>query len=373
MPQITLPPSWAPIEMKLLRLCQAAGLASHIRPTLNLFRHMVKHCRLREPRLPPRWSGLTDDSSPIEFSVVFRSHACQLRLLFEPQADPQTPLAYWNSARRITRYLAKRWGANIESACAIESLFRPRGRNVYLSGGHAVQSQPGRPPTCKVYYNAMAQGQENAHQVVGEALNVLGFAKAWKALERTLGPRDRVELLALDLTEQARVKLYVRPIGATLRHLQFLYSLAEQADPADVAQVWRRIHPKMSPEHARPTFLTFHLTQPGESRPDRAVVSVPLFPGSRSDLAAARRIRTLFDDYGVSPRSFMGCVKAMADGPLFEQQGIQSYVATHRSATDPAIVVYFNPRLYASRYGWLAREPTAVWRSPISPTSHANE
>ena len=196
-----LPESWASTETKLARVCEAAGLCATRVDSLCF--DMVTHCRLREPKDPPRWSGLTDDSSPIEFSVVFSRHGCQLRLLFEPQADPQAPLTYWQSGQRLTRYLASRCQASTDAARAIEPLFRPAANDVFLSMGHAFEPLPAQPPKCKVYFNAMARGAEHAQPLIGDALSRLGFERAWERLARTLTPRDRVELLALDPTRTA--------------------------------------------------------------------------------------------------------------------------------------------------------------------------
>jgi hypothetical protein len=59
----------------------------------------------------------------------------------------------------------------------------------------------------------------------------------------------------------------------------------------------------------------------------------------------------------------------MADKPLSREQGIHSYVAVQTADRERAIVVYFNPRLYAARYGFLARSPVHVWTSPADDGS----
>jgi hypothetical protein len=360
----SLASSWTPTERKLMRLCEAARLSEILDSTSVLFRDMVEHCQLRSPQDPPRWSGLTDDSTPMEFSVVFGQRHRQLRLLFEPQGDPQSAVEYWRAGQRLTRYLARRWHASIDAAREIAPLFRPVAKGVLLAGGHAFEPVSRGAPKCKVYFNAMAAGTENTDRVVGAGLARLGYDRTWRRLRRGLTPSDRIELLALDLTPRGRVKLYVRPIGAPLPHLQSLNGLAAKADSGLIARAWRVIHPGRVPERSRPTFMTYHLTDPGAARPERATFSIPLFPGIRSDLDASRRVVSLFNELEIDPAPYLACLGAMADKPLSREQGIHSYVAVQTADRERAIVVYFNPRLYAARYGFLARSPVHVWTSP---------
>jgi len=220
-----------------------------------------------------------------------------------------------------------------------------------------------------VYFNAMAAGIENTDHVVGTGLARLGYDRTWRRLRRGLTPGDRIELLALDLTPRGRVKLYVRPIGASLLHLRSLSGLAAKGDRDLIARAWRIIHPTRVPERSRPTFMTYHLTDPGATRPERATFSIPLFPGIRSDLDVSRRVVSLFNEFEIDPAPYLACLSAMADRALSREQGIHSYVAVQTADRERAIVVYFNPRLYAARYGFLARSPVHVWTSPADDRS----
>jgi hypothetical protein len=216
-----------------------------------------------------------------------------------------------------------------------------------------------------VYFNAMAAGIENTDRIVDTGLARLGYDRTWRRLRRGLAPSDRIELLALDLTPHGRVKVYVRPIGAPLPHLQSLNGLAAKADRDLVARAWNIIHPQRPPERSRPTFMTYHLTDPGAA----TTLSIPLFPGIRSDLDASRRIVSLFNAFEIDPAPYLACLDAMADKALSREQGIHSYVAVQTAGRERAIVVYFNPRLYAARYGFLARSPVHVWTSPANDGS----
>ena len=205
-----------PAQEKLRKLCGAIGLEARTDQTLDLFREMWAACGLRAPAEEPRWSGLTDDSTPTEYSVVFTAgdHP-RLRVLFEPQADPASPATYWEAGRRVTRWLAERWGASVDCALAVEDIFIPRDPHVHICIGHAVEFD--EEPSFKMYYNAMADGPSNAIKLVDEAFRCLGFGRPWDALRSVLGPDDRIELFAvLDLSPVTRLKLYVRPMSTDL-------------------------------------------------------------------------------------------------------------------------------------------------------------
>src|SRR5580692_5346298 len=92
-------------EEKLVRLCGAIGRNERASEIVEIFREMWREAGLRPPEAEPRWSGLTDDSTPTEFSVVFSGKASpRLRVLFEPQGDPASPKAYWEAGCRFTRF-----------------------------------------------------------------------------------------------------------------------------------------------------------------------------------------------------------------------------------------------------------------------------
>jgi DMATS type aromatic prenyltransferase len=354
--------------------CQLSGLLKALRiPEVgsqipDVFREMRMKANLRPPTEPPRWSGITDDSTPVEFSVQFRAVSSDLRILFEPQADPATPASYWRSACRMTRWLENRWNAQIGRALEVEGLFRPGNLGkVYLAGGHAVAFRDGR-PTFKVYYNAMAKGFDTGKRTAAEALERLGFKTSWSSLERILLPQDRIDIIAIDLAETPRIKIYVRPLQADLPHLMRLSAMSANSDPALLKQAWQTIHPGCKPEKMRPTFLTFELTEKSRTAASAVTFSIPLFPGVRSDEEARTRISDLMKEVGISPKDYRRCVDAMAQLPLCEEEGIHSYVSLHGEARGVSIVTYFNPRLYLRKYGWLARNPSRTWPSPVRTT-----
>jgi hypothetical protein len=201
--------------------------------------------------------------------------------------------------------------------------------------------------------------------MVGQALNRLGLQKFWKSFEAQLGPRDRIELLALDLTDSMRVKLYLRPLQASLDRIAELYAIAENAEASDVERMWKAIHGRAQCEERRPVFLTYQLTDTTRNRPSKTSLSIPLFPGLANDAVATRRIAQLMQGNDISPVTYRRCVRALAERPLGEEDGLHSYVSLQRTGPEVAIVAYFNPRFYYRRYGWIARDPVRTWPSAV--------
>src|SRR5262245_11810142 len=160
---------WTRVEEQIRGLCRAIGAGGMEAEAVEIHSRMRRVCKLREPGEPARWSGVTDDSTPFEYSVAFQQSGARLRFLFEPQNDPATAASYWQAAKRCTRLLKSTWNANITPALAIEDLFEPR-VPVFLSAGHGVELYSGRPAGFKVYFNAMARGTDHSAQLVGQAL-----------------------------------------------------------------------------------------------------------------------------------------------------------------------------------------------------------
>jgi DMATS type aromatic prenyltransferase len=351
-------------EEKLRALCGAIGRSGRSTEVLSIFDEMWREAGLRPFDAEPRWSGLTDDCTPTEFSVVFSGKSePRLRVLFEPQGDPASPQTYWEAGCRMTRFLGHRWNASIEQALKIEDIFVPEDPDMYLCMGHAVELDD--EPAFKMYFNAMAKGPSRATECVDEAFRRLGYSRPWEELHKVLGPSDRIELFALDLTPVTRLKLYLRPMQANMDHITRLYSVSTTADPSDVKMMWDFLGKPRNPEQSRPVFLTYQFNDAGDERPSRTALSIPLFPGVSSDLAAERRTCRLLRALGTPDESYKACVRAMADAPLSQEEGIHSYIALQRNTRDVAVVAYFNPRLYFPRYGWLARDPARTWPTAV--------
>jgi DMATS type aromatic prenyltransferase len=197
-------------------LCYAARFGDETPEVVDTFRNLIGPWGERS-RIPgSSWvSEISDDNTPIEFSVAIAGEHVEVRVLFEPQADVPTVAAHRVAGIEFNQRLEREFGANLEQFRRLEDLFLPEN----MQGPFAVWSSavfvPGRRPTFKAYLNPQAHGVDQAQEVVLEGLGRLGLAGAWQSLRRSVLRRgaqlDELKYFALDLTHagNARVKIYV--------------------------------------------------------------------------------------------------------------------------------------------------------------------
>ncbi|MFD3327388.1 tryptophan dimethylallyltransferase family protein [Streptomyces sp. NPDC058701] len=195
---------------QVLRLCEAAGLngadsAGYARTLLSVL-GPVGERPLDLP--PPERSFLSDDHTPVEFSLSFTADAePTLRVLLEPGYGAGSLEQNGSTGLRVVRDLARRWGFDTTRLDELEDLFFPPDPEGPLALWCALELLPGGVPKVKVYLNPAASGRERAAATVREALRRLGHRQAFASLPEG----DRHLFFALDLGdwEEPRVKVYL--------------------------------------------------------------------------------------------------------------------------------------------------------------------
>jgi hypothetical protein len=75
---------------------------------------------------PPSRSFLSDDSTPVEFSLSFTPDAPpRVRVLLEPGCGADSLRENGRTGLRVVRSMARRWGFATEQLDALEDLFLP--------------------------------------------------------------------------------------------------------------------------------------------------------------------------------------------------------------------------------------------------------
>lgn len=195
---------------QVLRLCEAAGLngadsAGYARTLLSVLGPAGER-PLDLP--PPEHSFLSDDHTPVEFSLSFTAEAePTLRVLLEPGYGAGSLEENGRTGLRAVRELARRWGFDTTRLDELQDLFFPPDPEGPLALWCALELLPGGVPKVKVYLNPAASGRERAAETVREALHRLGHRQAFAALPEG----DRHLFFALDLGdwEEPRVKVYL--------------------------------------------------------------------------------------------------------------------------------------------------------------------
>jgi hypothetical protein len=324
-------------------------------------------CNYRNVDVPPRWSGVGDDCTPFEYSIVLGTSKPDMRLIIEAQDDPASPVSYWNAGMKLNEWLLRKWNVDLQKVHRISDLFVPTDSSAYVAMGHGIEFTSEGPPHFKIYLNPLAQGTENSQKVVFEALSRLGFSELFETLSNLRGPRDLFSHISMDLSSSSdpRIKVYIRHWDASLDELEARCAVAIDSVPGDWSLFCNKMTGGQASLSARSFYTVYHLKSNRLDRPVRSVLILPVFPYAANDNIAYKRIRSLLEYFGIPHTTYSSCVKALLNGLSKEQQGLHSYISIQHEVGKPRITVYFSPRLYFQRYGWLAMNPKHCWPSPI--------
>jgi Tryptophan dimethylallyltransferase len=349
-------------------LCNASGLAHQQTQVLGLFHSLAGLCNARDPKLPPRWSGVTDDCTPLEFSIAIHDGLARIRILVEAQDDPASPFTYWKAGKKLNEWLALRYGVDFTRYDQIEDLFVPADPLAYVAIWHAVDFRHEGSPLFKVYLNPAAQGATRASDITSQAIGRLGFQRAWPAIKKMCQARDTFVHFSLDLSSErtARTKIYIRHRNATLAELVDRASAVYGNIGDDWSRFCRAICGDLSTLWLRPVLSCYHLTAADPERPSDATLYVPLFPYARNDFVAYERITAFLKECALPVDIYSRCVHALTSSDLSSQQGIHTFISYQGTKENCQVTTYFNPRAFYSKYGWLALEPDRCWPSPIT-------
>jgi hypothetical protein len=352
---------------KLAALCEAASLQDQSPQVVGLFDALAPLCHDRDVRLPPRWSGITDDCTPFEFSVVLGEGRPNIRILIEAQDDPACPPTYWNAGLRVNEWLAHNVQVDFARFRQIADLFVPTDLNAAWAVWHGVDFGRDGAPLVKIYLCPYAQGIDRADAIIRETLARLGLAAAWPALAARKAPQDSFSHLSLDLDPgpSARVKVYIRHHDATLDALDARCDGIAGIVPGDWSAFCRAMVEGHDPLSLRPIFASYHLSRETPEQIGNAVLYLPMYPYVANDDIAHARLCAFLTGRGIGTETYSRCVAAVADRPLAQERGLHTYVAFQRKSGRPSITAYFGSRLYASRYWSMTVNPKRCWPSPV--------
>jgi hypothetical protein len=380
---------------RLLALCRAAGMADRAGEIADVFATMSESWSQRPLAAPPLWSFATADSTPVQFSVAFGSEPVSVGISAEAQADPASPAAYWDSARRLSTRLADRYGVPLERLRRIEDLFRPGTATTGSMVAYHAAAWPRQGGALfKIYLWAGGLDPAGCAARCDEALTRLGFAGQWPRIAAALDPQDVVAYLSLDLAAgpAARTKVYVHHRGRlTAARLERVASLAadfvpgaaaELADLAGEAEGASRWAPRVpavdrlqwrSNRRRHWPAGTYLSLVAGQRAPvESAVHQFSLATLIRDDEEAAALVRAMAARYGVPAgglRSYERCLEVFAQPPLSRERYAHEFVSFSRAGGTPRVAVYFNPRMFLARFGLTNGDLSRSWEWSAPATS----
>lgn len=331
---------------RLERLCTAARFQDERPAVVRTFRDLVSPWGDRNLGTSNGWiSDISDDNTPVEFSVAMAGQRTEVRVLFEPQANEPTLAAYRREGLAFHERIARDYGADLSRFRLLEDVFLPPD----LQGAFAVWSSVvfprGGAPAFKTYFNPQARGPEHARRLVEIALDRLGMHSALAHLEQTAlrrGELDEVKYFALDLTRGAtsRIKVYVRHHAASATDLELAASAASSYVPGETVSFVRAMRGGDERLDVRGPFTCSAFTEGDGPQPSSTTVYVPVCAYARDDSAVRERIRSYMLERAIDPTRYQMLVDGYANRPLDAGVGMQAWFAIRTHDQETRFTVY---------------------------------
>jgi DMATS type aromatic prenyltransferase len=332
---------------RLRMLCYAARFGDETTKVVETFRSLISPWGDRSRVQSSDWvSDISDDNTPIEFSVAIAGEKVEVRVLFEPQADVPTVAAHREVGIDFNERLENEFGASLHQFRKLKDIFLPKN----MQGPFAVWSSavfsPGKAPAFKAYLNPQAQGVEEAPEVVLEGLARLGLRHTWQNLTKTVlrrGPElDELKYFALDLSKdaEARVKVYVRHHATTAEELEVASSAASSYVRGETLDFVRSIRGNSDRLRERAPFTCSSFVGTERNHPLATTIYVPVCAYANDDAAVLDRVRTYMDERQMPSSTYESIVWGFANRPLTEGVGMQPWIALRRFDTVTRMTIY---------------------------------
>ncbi|MFI6333952.1 tryptophan dimethylallyltransferase family protein [Streptomyces sp. NPDC050535] len=343
---------------QLVRLCDVVGLSAsdaevYARVLIDTLGPLAER-PLDLP--PPSDSFLSDDHTPVEFSLSFLPGAAPaLRLLLEPGCGAGGLPQNGSTGLRVIRELARRWDFSTGQLDRLEDLFFPASAEGPFALWCALELRPGGVPKVKVYLNPAASGQERSAGTVREALRRLGHREAFETLPRA----DGYPFFALDLGDwdTPRVKVYLRHDDLSAAEACRLPRTSPGPGAAELQEFFGTA--AGSPRSAagqdarlggRPGLSCHSFTETTTGLPSGFTLHIPVRDYVRHDGEALARAVAVLVRHGMDPAPLLGSLAAVTSRRPRDGTGLIAYLAlTHQHGRPPRVTTYISSEAYAVR------------------------
>ncbi|MEV5014592.1 tryptophan dimethylallyltransferase family protein [Streptomyces sp. NPDC053780] len=351
---------------QLRRLGAVAGLAgADIETYARVLTDSLGPVAARPLHLPPPYrTFLSDDHTPVEFSLSFRPDAAPvLRVLIEPGCGADSLARNGRVGLETVREMARRWRFGTGPLDEVTDLFLPSAPHGPLALWCALELTPGGVPKVKVYLNPAANGEERSAATVREALRRLGLGRAYA----NLPPGSGHPFLALDLGdwEEPRVKVYVRHDGLTSARAGRLSRMIPEPVPAEVEGFFHTVAgagPGARGLAGLPGLSCHSFTGPADPRPSGFTLHIPVRDYAPHDGEALARASRLLRRHGMDASVLVRALAAVTDRRPEDGAGLIAYLALAlQRGRPPRVTAYLSSEAYA------VRPPAAVpVRHPVA-------
>ncbi|OPF77193.1 prenyltransferase [Streptomyces antioxidans] len=347
---------------QLTRLCHVAGLSeADAAAYTGVLTESLGATAGRPLALPPpSHTFLSDDHSPVEFSLAFLpGQTPDLRVLVEPGCSSGDDLAENGRAGlRSIHAMADRWGFSTDQLDRLEDLFFPPSPEGPLALWCALELRPGGVPGVKVYLNPSANGADRAAETVREALARLGHRQAFDSLPRAEG----FPFFALDLGDwdAPRVKVYLKHPGLSPAEAGSLSRMTPAPGREGLEEFFRTVGDLPAGDFAddegadrlagRPTLTCHSFTETAIGLPSGYTLHVPVRDYVRHDGEARERAVAVLRSNGMDSGSLDRALAAVSPRPLGDGVGLIAYLAlVHQRGRPRRVTVYVSSEAYETR------------------------
>lgn len=332
------------------RLLDSAGM--DVEQGVAVLRRMLSPWGKRQITQHPEWhSDVCADGSPIEFSAAFSDHCAQIRVLVEAVPDEPSTLAAQKSALGLTQTLIEDFGAAGDRLAAVSDLFLPNEDPTGFAMMHAAVFTPTGEPEFKVYLNPNANNGMTRSERTHEAMDRLGFGKAWGAVTayaRRGFDLDRIVYFGLDLSDspESRVKVYFRHYDIVPADLDACMEISAHHEAGLLDEFCRKLTGRVGEITDQPIVSNLTFTDAGGHAPVSATVYVPLWLYAESDRVIRDRISSVMADIGLPSGCYQSLLNHIARRPLSDGRGIHTYASVRVQQGRPRMTTYWSSELY---------------------------
>ncbi|MFC8096746.1 tryptophan dimethylallyltransferase family protein [Streptomyces sp. NPDC057301] len=346
---------------QLRRLCAVVGLSQDDTDAYAqlLTKSLGRVAARPLDRPPPNRTFLSDDHTPVEFSLSFRpGSAPALRVLVEPGCVAADLARNGRIGLDTIRSMGRRWSFTTDPLDALVDLFLPPAPHGSFALWCALELRPGGSPQFKVYLNPAASGPERQTETVREALRRLGHHKAADAAPEA----DGYPFFALDLGDwdQPRVKVYLSHHDLSADRAGLLPRTDPGLDSAGIEGFFRAAagtRPEAARLTRRPALTCHAFTDTGTARPSGFTLHIPVRDYALHDGEALARAVAVLHHHGTDADVLVRSLAALTPRRPEDGVGLISYLAlAHQHGQPPRVTAYLSSEAYA------VRPPTLVTR-----------
>ncbi|MFD4530191.1 tryptophan dimethylallyltransferase family protein [Streptomyces sp. NPDC058470] len=342
---------------QLIRLCDVVGLepADAEIYARVLIEALGPSAKRQLDRPPPSESLLSDDHTPVEFSLSFLPNAVPtLRLLLEPGCGARGPTQSGRTGLRVVREMAQRWNFPTGQLDELEDLFFPSTAEGPFALWCALELRPGGVPRVKVYLNPAASGQEHSAGTVREAMRRLGHQRAFA----TLPEADGYPYFALDLGEwdTPRAKVYLRHNDLSAAEAGRLPRMSPGPGSAETEAFFRTAAGlragagKDTVPGGRGVQSCHAFTETASGLASGCTLYVPVRDYVRHDGEALARAEDVLERRGMDTAPLLRSLEAVTSRLPQDGVGLIAYLAlTQQHGRPPRVTTYISSEAYAAR------------------------